>query len=270
MSIPPHEFIEHYILNEVFGIEEGAQVAPTSDDPSASVILTAVNGTASTFMRSDAAPPLDQSIAPAWTGLHRHVGAAAYSIYENDGGVTSDASVLFASTNWAVDLKWYAWGYEASTEHCVLQLGGGITSPTVRYGDCDLIVEGNGTGASCTLGETSSTSDINLKFITDLGTETLHWDYANTRFELSDDLFIDDAATVRLGLTVGTDTDTQSHLTLSGRQTGGPITRDGGSIEWYYDGLTTVAGYTFGRRLHFCQHGLGVCLEEYGTGCSGR
>lgn len=39
-------------------------------NPTASVGLTAVNGVASTFMRSDGAPPLDQSIAPTWTGVH--------------------------------------------------------------------------------------------------------------------------------------------------------------------------------------------------------
>jgi hypothetical protein len=39
-------------------------------NPSASVGLTAVNGSASTFLRSDGAPALDQSIAPTWTGVH--------------------------------------------------------------------------------------------------------------------------------------------------------------------------------------------------------
>ncbi len=38
--------------------------------PTASVGLSAVNGTATTFMQSDSAPPLDQSIAPTWTGEH--------------------------------------------------------------------------------------------------------------------------------------------------------------------------------------------------------
>ena len=37
-------------------------------NPSASVGLSAVNGSATTFMRSDAAPALDQTIAPTWTG----------------------------------------------------------------------------------------------------------------------------------------------------------------------------------------------------------
>lgn len=39
-------------------------------NPTASVGLTAVNGSASTFMRSDGAPALSQSISPTWTGNH--------------------------------------------------------------------------------------------------------------------------------------------------------------------------------------------------------
>lgn len=39
-------------------------------NPSASVGLTTKNGTATTAMRSDGAPALDQSIAPTWTGQH--------------------------------------------------------------------------------------------------------------------------------------------------------------------------------------------------------
>jgi|GEM_PF-2609025 len=42
----------------------------TGANPTAAVGLTAVNGSASTFLRSDGAPPLDQSIAPTWTGAH--------------------------------------------------------------------------------------------------------------------------------------------------------------------------------------------------------
>lgn len=39
-------------------------------NPTGSVGLTAVNGVATTAMRSDAAPPIDVGIAPTWTGLH--------------------------------------------------------------------------------------------------------------------------------------------------------------------------------------------------------
>lgn len=43
---------------------------PAAANPSASVGLTAVNGSATTYMRSDAAPALAQSITPTWTGVH--------------------------------------------------------------------------------------------------------------------------------------------------------------------------------------------------------
>lgn len=44
---------------------------PAGANPTASVGLTAVNGAATTFMRSDGAPALDQGIAPTWTAAHR-------------------------------------------------------------------------------------------------------------------------------------------------------------------------------------------------------
>lgn len=44
---------------------------PVGANPTASVGLAAVNGVATTFMRSDAAPALDQGIAPTWTAAHR-------------------------------------------------------------------------------------------------------------------------------------------------------------------------------------------------------
>lgn len=58
---------------------QGADLA----NPSASVGLTAVNGSASTAMRSDAAPALDQSISPVWTGRHNFSDgdAATPSVY---------------------------------------------------------------------------------------------------------------------------------------------------------------------------------------------
>ena len=42
----------------------------TSANPTATIGLTAVNGSAGTFLRSDGAPALDQGIAPTWTGSH--------------------------------------------------------------------------------------------------------------------------------------------------------------------------------------------------------
>lgn len=44
-------------------------------NPTGTVGLTAVNGVAGTYMRSDAAPPLSQAISPTWTGTHLFNGA---------------------------------------------------------------------------------------------------------------------------------------------------------------------------------------------------
>lgn len=43
---------------------------PSGANPTASIGLTAINGVATTFLRSDAAQALSQAIVPTWTGVH--------------------------------------------------------------------------------------------------------------------------------------------------------------------------------------------------------
>lgn len=67
---------------------DGTWAAPsggggTPADPTASVGLTAVNGSASTYMRSDAAPALSVSIAPTWTGAHIYTPASGVGVTIN-------------------------------------------------------------------------------------------------------------------------------------------------------------------------------------------
>lgn len=50
--------------------------AAAGANPTAATALTAVNGAATTFMRSDASPALSQAIIPTWTGLHTFSGGA--------------------------------------------------------------------------------------------------------------------------------------------------------------------------------------------------
>lgn len=45
-------------------------------NPTGTVGLAAVNGVATTFLRSDGAPALSQAIVPTWTGVHTFSGAA--------------------------------------------------------------------------------------------------------------------------------------------------------------------------------------------------
>jgi hypothetical protein len=61
-----------------------AQIPPLGANPSVTIGLTAQNGTAVTYLRSDGAPAINQGIAPTWTARH---------IFNQDiqvgGGITS-------------------------------------------------------------------------------------------------------------------------------------------------------------------------------------
>lgn len=52
-------------------------------NPTAKVGLAVVNGSATTFMRSDAAPPIDQTLAPTWTGNHTFTPGSGIGIVVN-------------------------------------------------------------------------------------------------------------------------------------------------------------------------------------------
>lgn len=61
-----------------------ATIGASGANPTASVGLSAVNGVATTYLRSDGAPALSQAIVPTWTGVHtfapsvRTSGSASY------------------------------------------------------------------------------------------------------------------------------------------------------------------------------------------------
>jgi hypothetical protein len=48
----------------------GTPSIPSGANPTGAVGLSAVNGSAATFLRSDSAPALSQAITPTWTGVH--------------------------------------------------------------------------------------------------------------------------------------------------------------------------------------------------------
>lgn len=65
----------------------------TPANPTATVALAAKNGTAPTFMRSDGAPALDQTIAPTWTGAHTFSQTMTTAAITASGMITSTAGV---------------------------------------------------------------------------------------------------------------------------------------------------------------------------------
>lgn len=65
-----------------------AITVPTGANPTASVGLAAVNGSAVTFLRSDGAPALSQAIVPTWVGVHTFTPQAVFT-----GGLTTGGNV---------------------------------------------------------------------------------------------------------------------------------------------------------------------------------
>jgi len=80
----------------------GAAVKTTSvssANPSASVGLSAVNGTAVTFMTSDSAPALSQSITPTWTAAHTFTPSSAVTAVTINAAVNAIGAALVGGTN---------------------------------------------------------------------------------------------------------------------------------------------------------------------------
>lgn len=76
----------------------GSGAGSSGANPTAKVGLAAVNGSAMTFMRSDGAPPIDQAVAPTWTGQHTFTpGTAAPGVVVNANGSTDAARFLAAT-----------------------------------------------------------------------------------------------------------------------------------------------------------------------------
>lgn len=67
-------------------------------NPTAVIGLNAINGTAITAMRSDAAPAISQSIIPTWTGLHTFNGGALVPTRSPGDNTTNAASTAFVQT----------------------------------------------------------------------------------------------------------------------------------------------------------------------------
>lgn len=62
-----------------------ASSVPSGANPTATIGLSAVNGSATSFLRSDGAPALSQAIAPTWTGLHTfNPGTTAQTVIQLD------------------------------------------------------------------------------------------------------------------------------------------------------------------------------------------
>lgn len=102
-------------INATALYDDGVQITnQTGANPSAAIGLSATNGSAGTFMRSDAAPALSQSIAPTWTGVHTFTATSgavtASSVFpqivmnETDQGADAKRwSTAVSGSSWRID-----------------------------------------------------------------------------------------------------------------------------------------------------------------------
>jgi hypothetical protein len=141
-------------INATALYDDGVQLVNAAGaNPSASIGLSAVNGAASTFMRSDAAPALSQAISPTWTGTHTFTKAVS---------VLADSPVFISTA--VPYLTWDATGDGANARYWSARVNG-------RHWQLQTFNDASGANKSvfdATRGVTSSAiSDVSLGNATD-------------------------------------------------------------------------------------------------------
>ncbi len=158
-------------------------------NPTATIGLTTVNGVATTFMRSDAAPALSQAIAPTWTNLHTFnpgttpSDALLFDIAAIGSAGTRDSHNLVmrgrSNNGSAHTVEWKQFidvTSNAGASQWVLQsnLDGGSFSNWLTVKDDGEVLLGNITGSSATFGANVAADTLSATTsLTVTGTSTM-------------------------------------------------------------------------------------------------
>ncbi len=111
-----------------YGDVAGTPTIPSAANPSGSIGLAAVNGSAATFMRSDGAPALSVAITPTWTGAHSFTpgsGVVAITISASGGG----SSLKFTPAEYTGIVLDLVDGWVAAGSGHEWKLGCSVTTP---------------------------------------------------------------------------------------------------------------------------------------------
>ena len=97
---------QYLVTNGTGGFTLGAgSGGAVGANPTAEVELTAVNGTATTFMRSDASPPLDQTIVPTMTGAWTFTPSGLFVAMTLNGYDTQWTQIINGSNSVSLGLQ---------------------------------------------------------------------------------------------------------------------------------------------------------------------
>ena len=108
-----------------------AVAASTGANPTGTVGLTAVNGTATTFLRSDGAPALSQAIAPTWTAAHVFTATGTTtSITVNQISTMTQGILVAGGTSTSTQITVSS---VAGASAVLALLGDGLTAAAANY-----------------------------------------------------------------------------------------------------------------------------------------
>ncbi len=126
----------------------GTPSIPTGANPSASAGLSAVNGSASTFMRSDGAPAISQSIVPTWTGVHTY---SALPVFNAGGDFPASTQITLNGSGGALKVGYANAAITSTTDAFAVFAGASQPLNTSGVGGTLLLAARNTSGAGIAL-----------------------------------------------------------------------------------------------------------------------
>lgn len=231
---------------------------PGSANPSAQAGMTAVNGTALTFMTSDSAPAINPGIIPTWTGTHTF--SAAFTNIQSlslDGNIAGP-NTAFAYTITAAPNATYAssgyiqlYGSASGNPYGVVLSAGGVANFSMTQGGISI---SGGTSEQLRVTGTAGNSGVQIT-----GSSTSGQSYG--LYVNAGTTSVDNAANI--ANLAGTT------FLLVGGDGHGYINTVGGFLTWSVGGNWVFSAPTSG--IGVTMHGVsgGQALEVFGSGTTG-
>lgn len=215
---------------------------PTGANPTTSVGLSIVNGSATTFMRSDGAPALSQSIVPTWTGTHTFNNTIVGSISGSSGSTTGNAATATALQT-ARNIN--GTSFNGTADITITAAAGTLTGATLAAGVTASSLTSVGTLTSLTMsGAITGVTDF-----TNTGNSILGNASADTLNAGNGDLIKDSSGRVGVGVTPSAWTSGNKVIDLNTRGLGLGGGTDSGSVTvnayndtgtWKYKGTSAL------------------------------